>query len=77
MGSLAGNVSSTRSRSAVAAHWPPEVRPITIAHIRPADAAEGGDAHDLAIGVDLVAASGQLEAELRDSALLGELALDG
>ncbi|MEX0629705.1 MAG: YifB family Mg chelatase-like AAA ATPase [Chloroflexota bacterium] len=43
----------------------------------PADLPKEGTAYDLAIGVGLLAASGQLEANLSDTALLAELALDG
>ncbi len=51
-------------------------RRITV-NLAPADLPKEGTAHDLAIGVGLLAASGQLDAELRATALLGELALDG
>jgi magnesium chelatase family protein len=51
-------------------------RRITV-NLAPADLPKEGTAHDLAIGVGLLAASGQLEADLGRTALLGELALDG
>jgi magnesium chelatase family protein len=51
-------------------------RRITV-NLAPADLPKEGTAHDLAIGVGLLAASGQLEADLGSTALLGELALDG
>jgi magnesium chelatase family protein len=51
-------------------------RRITV-NLAPADLPKEGTAHDLAIGVGLLAASGQLEADLARTALLGELALDG
>jgi magnesium chelatase family protein len=51
-------------------------RRITV-NLAPADLPKDGTAHDLAIGVGLLAASGQLDAELDRTALLGELALDG
>jgi magnesium chelatase family protein len=51
-------------------------RRITV-NLAPADLPKEGTAHDLAIGVGLLAASGQLDAELNGTALLGELALDG
>lgn len=51
-------------------------RRITV-NLAPADLPKEGTAHDLAIGVGVLVASGQLEADLRGTALLGELALDG
>jgi magnesium chelatase family protein len=51
-------------------------RRITV-NLAPADLPKEGTAHDLAIGIGLLAASGQLDAELNGTALLGELALDG
>ncbi len=51
-------------------------RRITV-NLAPADLPKEGTAHDLAIAVALLAASGQLEADLAHTALLGELALDG
>jgi magnesium chelatase family protein len=51
-------------------------RRITV-NLAPADLPKEGTAHDLAIGVGLLAASGQLDADLGSTALLGELALDG
>jgi magnesium chelatase family protein len=51
-------------------------RRITV-NLAPADLPKEGTAHDLAIGVALLAASGQLDAKLDGTALLGELALDG
>jgi len=51
-------------------------RRITV-NLAPADLPKEGTAHDLAIGVGLLAASGQLEGELAHTALIAELALDG
>jgi len=51
-------------------------RRITV-NLAPADLPKEGTAHDLAIAVGLLAASGQLEADLAHTALLAELALDG
>jgi len=51
-------------------------RRITV-NLAPADLPKEGTAYDLAIGVGLLAASGQLDADLSDTALLAELALDG
>lgn len=51
-------------------------RRITV-NLAPADLPKEGTAYDLAIGVAMLAASGQLEADLAHTALLGELALDG
>ena len=51
-------------------------RRITV-NLAPADLPKEGTAHDLAIGVGLLAASGQLDADLAHTALIAELALDG
>lgn len=51
-------------------------RRITV-NLAPADLPKEGTAYDLAIGVAMLAASGQLDADLAHTALLGELALDG
>ncbi len=51
-------------------------RRITV-NLAPADLPKEGTAHDLAIGIGLLAASGQLDADLAHTALLAELALDG
>jgi magnesium chelatase family protein len=51
-------------------------RRITV-NLAPADLPKEGTAYDLAIAVAMLAASGQLEADLVHTALLGELALDG
>jgi magnesium chelatase family protein len=51
-------------------------RRITV-NLAPADLPKEGTAHDLAIGVGLLAASGQLDGDLSSTALLAELALDG
>ncbi|HYN17393.1 MAG TPA: YifB family Mg chelatase-like AAA ATPase, partial [Actinomycetes bacterium] len=51
-------------------------RRITV-NLAPADLPKEGTAYDLAIGVGLLAASGQLDADLSGTALLAELALDG
>ncbi len=51
-------------------------RRITV-NLAPADLPKEGTAHDLAIGIAMLAASGQLEADLAHTCLLGELALDG
>ena len=51
-------------------------RRITV-NLAPADLPKQGTAYDLAIGVGLLAASGQLDADLSGTALLAELALDG
>jgi len=51
-------------------------RRITV-NLAPADLPKEGTAYDLAIGVGLLAASGQLDADLSHTALLAELALDG
>ena len=51
-------------------------RRITV-NLAPADLPKEGTAHDLAIGVGLLAASGQLDGDLAHTALLAELALDG
>lgn len=45
--------------------------------LAPADLRKAGPAYDLPIAVALLQATGQLRADLRGSALLGELALDG
>jgi magnesium chelatase family protein len=46
-------------------------------NLAPADLKKEGTAHDLAIGVGILAASGQLQVQHQDVLLLGELALDG
>lgn len=51
-------------------------RRITV-NLAPADLPKEGTAYDLAIGVGLLAASGQLDADRSGTALLAELALDG
>lgn len=51
-------------------------RRITV-NLAPADLPKEGTAHDLAIGVGVLAASGQLDGDLARTALLAELALDG
>ncbi len=51
-------------------------RRITV-NLAPADLPKEGTAHDLAIGIGLLAASGQLNADLAHTALIAELALDG
>ncbi len=51
-------------------------RRITV-NLAPADLPKEGTAHDLAIAVGLLAASGQLDADLAHTALIAELALDG
>ena len=77
---LAGNSvqeARERVRSAVRnSGFEVPARRITV-NLAPADLPKNGTAHDLAIGVGLLAASGQLDADLATTALLGELALDG
>lgn len=46
-------------------------------NLAPADLKKEGTAHDLAIGIGILAASGQLRVQRHDVLLLGELALDG
>ncbi|MEO8509860.1 MAG: YifB family Mg chelatase-like AAA ATPase [Chloroflexota bacterium] len=46
-------------------------------NLAPADLKKEGTAHDLAIGIGILAASGQLKVQHEDVLLLGELALDG
>ena len=51
-------------------------RRITV-NLAPADLPKEGTGHDLAIATGILVASGQLDADLAGTALIGELALDG
>jgi magnesium chelatase family protein len=51
-------------------------RKITV-NLAPADLPKEGTGHDLAMAAAILVASGQLDADLRQIALIGELALDG
>jgi len=46
-------------------------------NLAPADIPKGGPAYDLPIALGILIASGQLNADLKDSLVLGELSLDG
>jgi magnesium chelatase family protein len=46
-------------------------------NLAPADVRKAGPAYDLPIALGILAASGQLSADLRDAVVIGEIALDG
>ncbi|MDE2968608.1 MAG: magnesium chelatase, partial [Chloroflexota bacterium] len=52
------------------------LRRVTV-NLAPADLRKEGPAYDLAIAVGVLLSTGQVSADLSDTALLGELALDG
>lgn len=69
--------SKERVRSAIKNSGAKMPGPIITVNLAPADLPKEGPAYDLPIALGLLLASGELEADLSDAFVLGELSLDG